>query len=147
MGVFVICKACNADLYSADPKEEIRFPYRFRCHVCGNVGGYSDTEVQEERYDLACAHCSGKFHMHRSLPRRVRCPHCQSSLHISGDARVAVLSPGSNPATTRQKTVGGEARGMVIGALIGGPMGAILGGIIGGILGSTQDSLECEYLT
>jgi len=146
MGIFFKCKWCASDLYSPDIKEDLTFPVEYICHVCRRKSAYTIYEIQEERYNLICTFCNGNFHVKRSLPLPVRCPHCLSHLYVGSDGSVIVTRNGQLPTTTKKGTASGALGGLALGALIGGPVGALLGALAGGVLGAAQDNREGEYL-
>jgi DNA-directed RNA polymerase subunit RPC12/RpoP len=105
MGSFFVCKSCGNNIYLYEQKEELFFPHPIRCNMCGNTNAYLEYEIQQERYDLTCPICNGRFFIRRMPPTTVRCPHSNSLLHVSSDASISVLQAGIQPITSRGGTV------------------------------------------
>src|ERR1041385_5939973 len=107
MGSFFICKYCHNNAYSIQQKYEFQFPQSIPCNICGKINICTEYEVQQERYDLSCPICDGRFFIRKMPPISVKCPHSYSSLHISSDGSISVIEAGSRPTTTRGGSIAG----------------------------------------
>ena len=145
MGSLFTCKSCQYRVYLITQKEELVFPEQIRCPLCGEIREYLEYEIQQERYDLTCPVCKGRFFIRKLPPIKVICPYSSSLLYIRSDGNISIMEVGSPPATTRQGTVGGALGGMVLGGLIAGGGGALLGTLTGAVLGSAFDVKEAKY--
>lgn len=146
MGSFFICKSCHQNAYLYSQKEDLSFPQPVTCGVCGKTNTYVQYEVQQERYDLTCLICNGRFFIRKMPPITVRCPHSGSLLHISSDVRITVLERGIQPATAQSATVTGALAGLVLGTLLAEGAGAILCTVAGALLGDGVDVKEARYV-
>ena len=146
MGSFFICKSCHQHSYLYLQKEGLSFPQPIICNVCGKTNTYLQYEVQQERYDLTCPICDGRFFIRRMPPITARCPHSHSLLHIGSDGKMIVLEPGIQPATTRGSTFTAALAGLVFGALLAEGAGALLGTVAGAVLGASADVREAQYV-
>ncbi len=145
MGSFLICKSCHNNVYLLQQKDELSFPHFIQCSICGQTNEYVEYEVQQERYDLSCPFCNGRFFIRRMPPIRVICPHSNSLLYVSSDGSTSVLRRGSMPMTTRGGTTAGALGGLILGGLLAGAEGAILGTLTGAAIGSSSDVIEAQY--
>jgi hypothetical protein len=107
---------------------------------------YSEYEVQQERYDLSCPVCKGRFYIRMTPPIEIMCPHSKSVLQVYSDGSISVIQAGIQPATTHGGKVIGALGGLLVGALIAGSPGALLGSLAGVALGSIGDIREATYL-
>jgi hypothetical protein len=146
MGSFFICKSCHNNTYLVQQKEELLFPQSITCALCAKTNIYLEYEVQQERYDLSCPICKGRFFIRRMPPITIKCPHSNSLLYVSSDGSISVVRSGTQPTTTRGGTVTGALGGLVLGALLAGTEGAFLGTLAGAALGSTSDVKEAIYV-
>jgi hypothetical protein len=146
MGSLFTCKSCQYRTYLVKQKEELIFPEQIQCPLCGEINEYLENEIQQERYDLTCPICNGRFFIRKMPPIKVRCPHSNSLLYISSDGSISVIECGTQSTTIRQGTVGGAVGGLILGGLIAGGEGALLGTLTGAVLGSAFDVKEAKYL-
>lgn len=142
MGSLFTCKSCGYKVYLITQKEELVFPEQIQCPLCGEIREYLEYELQQERYDLTCPVCKGRFFIRKLPPIRVRCPHSNSLLYVRSDGNISIIEIENPPVTTRQGAVGGALGGMVLGGLIAGGEGALLGTLSGAVLGSAFDVKE-----
>jgi hypothetical protein len=133
-------------VYSPWQKEEFSFPTLITCGICRKSNSYYENEIQQERYDLTCDFCKGRFFIRRMPQINVMCPHCQSLLRIDSDGSMDILQEGMQPLTTRAGTLTGVLTGAVIGAILAEESGVLLGTMAGALLGASADVREASYV-
>lgn len=141
IGVFVRCRQCGRNVYLDTNKADLPLVFRITCPFCEHIKNYRRFEAIEERWDFSCPVCSRRFFIRRSPPVTVRCPHCSSVLHISGDGGMTILERGQLPPVGTGIAAGAVIGGLV-GAVVAGPIGALLGLMAGGALGAASSVLE-----
>jgi len=143
MGCYARCKNCNSNLYIQEQKNNLAFPKQIICFNCSQTKSYQSYEVTQERHDYKCIFCNKSFHIIRSPPISVFCPHCDSNIYINSDGSLTLFSEGKMPARETD-AAGGLIGGAVLGSMFG-PAGIILGGLLGAALGYQGLSKEAKY--
>lgn len=143
MGCHARCKNCNSNLYIQEQKNELSFPIQITCFTCGQPKSYQNYELTQERHDYKCNFCQKSFHILKSPPLSVFCPHCDSNIYINSDGSLTLFSEGTMP-SKETAAAGGLIGGAAIGSLFG-PAGTIVGGLLGAALGYQGTSKEAKY--
>jgi len=146
LGVYVECHSCKKKVYlEVRAKSELSYSFTLRCPFCLKENFYYQHEVIEERWEFTCTVCNGRFFIRNPPPRRIRCPHCSSLIHIDERNRFTIFERGQPPILAPgTRPVAGALGGALLGGLIAGPIGAFLGLLAGGVLGASAEYLEAK---
>src|SRR2546426_11045131 len=91
MGCYLRCRNCSSTLYLHEQKEDLQFPLSIKCVNCGYQNYYGYLEVTQERHNYKCPSCERFFHIRKTPPLYVLCPHCKSKVYISADNALAII--------------------------------------------------------